>query len=84
MTKRFRRMRLTAAVCFAFVLCANAFLPLSRAAPRPARLPNKKPLARYLIFVVTAKGSGETQVGNNLLLSFFRSNQVTAPEVDSS
>jgi hypothetical protein len=54
-------MQLTA-VCFAVVLCAGALLPLSRAAQRPARLPTKKPGARYLMFIVTVKGSGETKV----------------------
>ena len=61
MTKRFRRVQLTA-VCFAVVLCAGALLPLSRAAQRPAPLPKKKPGARYLMFEVTVKGSGETVV----------------------
>lgn len=71
MTKRLRRIQLTA-VCFAVVLCAGAFLPQSRAAQRPARqpmkaqgparLPKKTPGSRYLMFEVTVKGSGETQV----------------------
>ena len=72
MTKRFRRIQLTA-VCFAVVLCAGALLPPSRAAQRPARepkkaqegparLPKKTPGSRYLMFEVTVKGSGETQV----------------------